>query len=1301
VVLLGALAGIGVTATPAEAATVGDAILVSHLPLGPATMGEDSSEQPVVSADGRYVAFRSAAADLVAGQSTNASSNVFLFDRVTGAVRLVSHVPGNATTSGNGASGDPAISADGRYITFETNATNLVSGHTDTNGGFEIMLFDRDAPAASAVTLVTHIPSSATTSPDLGGIDPVISGDGRYVAFGSSASNLVTGAIGGQNVYLFDRDAAPASALTLVSHVAGSATTSAGGSDGQVISGDGNYVAFASSATNLVTGSDTNTADDIFLFERASGEVTLVSHSSASLTIAANNANEAPVISANGRYVAWRSSATNLVAGQNVTGHNNIFLFDWAGGAVTLVSHVQGSATTTGNNTSIDPAISADGRFVVFESRATNLGQTTDTNGTDDIFLFDRDAAPGTALTLVTHVPASATSTGGNAGQDPAISADGRYVAFASSATDLVVGTITNTNVYLFDRLAPAATALSLVSHTPGIATTSANNHSFTPELSADGSFVAYPSRATNLVTGQADANGGGDIFLFDRASGANVAVSHVPGLTTTADAVSRQPAVSADGRWVAFTSAGDDVVAGQTASPATNVFLFDRETGVVRLVSHTPGSTSITGNSDSGDPVISADGRYTAFETSATDLVPGQTDTNEGSEIVLFDRDAPAATALTLVSHIPSSATTSGNAGGLDPGISDDGRYVTFGSAATNLVPGTITNSNIYLFDRDAPAASALTLVSHVPGNATTSANGSSAEQVISGDGNYVAFRSSGSNLVTGQTDGSGTGDIFLFTRAGGAVTLVSHAHTALTTTGEDSSEQPVISADGRYVAFRSAAIDLVAGQTTTGNNSVFLFDRMDGAVTLVSHVPGSTTTTGNDRSGDPAISADGRWVVFESAATDLGQTDNNAANFEIFLFDRDAPAGTALTLVTHVPSSAISTGDVGGLDPVISDDGRYVAFDSGASDLVTGTIAGTNVYLFDRLAPTASALTLVSHVAGNATTSAGGSNGSAISADGNYVAFQSVATNLVTGQNDVNSVDDVFLVGQIAIEPPKASPTITTDASPGNLVGAPVRDTATLAGGNSPTGNVTFRLFSDASCATEVFTSTNNLSGLSATSDWFIPASAGTYRWTAVYNGDANNNSATSPCNAPNESVTLTAFQAPAYTQTVNGDVAGPLTVTSGQSVLINAGARVLGPVTVNPGGALTVVNARISRGVVVDNPSFLSVCGSEISGPPPAQALGVSNATVPIRIGDPATGCAGNRFTGQVILTANLGVTFGSNQVSHNATINNGGPAATVIKANNVFGTLTCTGNNPAPTNAGQANTAAAKTGQCAGL
>ena len=281
-------------------------------------------------------------------------------------------------------------------------------------------------------------------------------------------------------------------------------------------------------------------------------------------------------------------------------------------------------------------------------------------------------------------------------------------------------------------------------------------------------------------------------------------------------------------------------------------------------------------------------------------------------------------------------------------------------------------------------------------------------------------------------------------------------------------------------------------------------------------------------------------------------------------------------------------------------------------------------------------------------------------------------------------------------------AAPTITTQASSGGLQGTALTDTATVSGGLSPTGTVTFRLFSDAACTAQVFMSTNLISGGTATSGSFTPPSPGTYFWTAVYNGDANNIPATSACGAPNESATITPFVPPTPTQTLTGDVIGPVVVNAGQSVLVS-NARVAGPIIVNPGGALTVNNSQVSGGVVADAPSFLSICGSQIAAPrtDPSSALVVRNATVPIRIGDPAAGCATNRFAGGVQLLGNTGgLTFGANIASQNVTVNNNA-GTVVIKANNVFGTLACSGNAPPPTNAGQPNTAASKTGQCAGL
>ncbi len=174
----------------------------------------------------------------------------------------------------------------------------------------------------------------------------------------------------------------------------------------------------------------------------------------------------------------------------------------------------------------------------------------------------------------------------------------------------------------------------------------------------------------------------------------------------------------------------------------------------------------------------------------------------------------------------------------------------------------------------------------------------------------------------------------------------------------------------------------------------------------------------------------------------------------------------------------------------------------------------------------------------------------------------------------------------------------------------------------------------------------------------------------------------------------------QPPPPNRTITGDLVGPVVVNAGDSVLIS-NARVVGPVTVNPGGSLSVVNSQVSRGITANAPGFLSICGTSVSGPSPSQSLGVSNAPVHIRIGDPAQGCAGNTFAGDVNLTANLGLTFGANSASNNVTVTNGGPSNAVIKANTITGALACSGNNPPPTNAGQVNSAGSKTGQCSAL
>ena len=277
------------------------------------------------------------------------------------------------------------------------------------------------------------------------------------------------------------------------------------------------------------------------------------------------------------------------------------------------------------------------------------------------------------------------------------------------------------------------------------------------------------------------------------------------------------------------------------------------------------------------------------------------------------------------------------------------------------------------------------------------------------------------------------------------------------------------------------------------------------------------------------------------------------------------------------------------------------------------------------------------------------------------------------------------------------KATPTLTGKASSGGPRGTPVRDVATLAGGSNPTGKVTFRLYSDAGCATQVFVSTKNLAGLTATSDPFTPTNAGTYRWRATYTGDARNNAVTTACGAANQSVDITPTVAPPSERTLTGEVAGEVVVGPGETVKLVA-ARVGGKVTVTPGGALEVTGSELRGGLAAEIPASVKLCGSQVLAPSGAPALEVWGAVGAVRIGDPAAGCAGNRIVGDAILSFNPDLIVATNGVSGALTVDGNGPDAVVVKGNQVGGVLACSANDPAPANGGMPNNATTKTGQC---
>jgi Ca2+-binding RTX toxin-like protein len=397
----------------------------------------------------------------------------------------------------------PSISSDGRFVAFHSSASNLVPG--DTNENYDIFVRDTLTNTTTRVSV-----DSAGNQANGGSLGPSISTDGRFVAFSSNASNLVSGDTN-DNFEIFVRDTLTNTTIRVSVDSAGNQADNERykESSSPSISSDGRFVAFRSNASNLVPG-DTNENYDIFVRDTLTNTTTRVSVDSVGNQ--ANNAflsvgrisfsgSSSPSISADGRFVAFNSYASNLVPG-DTNNIDDIFVRDTLTNKTTRLS--VDSAGNQGNRTSSEPSISADGRFVAFRSYASNL-VPGDTNNIDDIFV--RDTLTNTTTRLSVD---SAGNQGNSTSFEPSISANGRFVAFRSNASNLVPGDTNNTDdIFVRDTLTNTTTRLSVDS-----AGNQGNNNSFNPSISADGHRVAFDSAASNLVPG--DTNNTYDVFVSD-----------------------------------------------------------------------------------------------------------------------------------------------------------------------------------------------------------------------------------------------------------------------------------------------------------------------------------------------------------------------------------------------------------------------------------------------------------------------------------------------------------------------------------------------------------------------------------------------------------------------------------------------------------------------------------------------------------------------------------------------------------------------------------------------------------------
>jgi len=429
-------------------------------------------------------------------------------------------------------------------------------------------------------------------------------------------------------------------------------------------------------------------------------------------------------------------------------------------GVSELVSVASDGTQANGSSSDV-PAISATGRFVAFESNATNLA-VGDTNGLSDVFVRDTCLGAAGCTPSTVRVSVDSVGTQGNGVSSlAAISADGRFVAFQSDATNLVAGdTNARTDIFVRDTCAGAAGCTpSTIRVSVANAGAQGGGNSLRPAISADGRFVAFDSTSSTLVV---PGTSGTQIFVRDTCVGAAGCIPST--ILVSADSAGAQgnslstdPAISADGRFVAFESIASNLVPGDT-NGVIDVFVRDTCVGAagctpstIRVSVDSAGAQGTGGGSNRAS--ISGDGRFVAFESGETNLVVG--DTNGSSDIFVRDTCVGAAgcTPSTIRASVDSAGTQGSGGNSLRPVISANGRFVAFDSLASSLVAGGNSSFHIYVRDTCAGAAGCTpATVRASVDSAGTQGNGASVRVAISGDGRFVAFASNATNLIAGD---------------------------------------------------------------------------------------------------------------------------------------------------------------------------------------------------------------------------------------------------------------------------------------------------------------------------------------------------------------------------------------------------------------------------------------------------------------------------------------------------------------------------------------------------------------------
>jgi len=846
-----------------------------------ATAGGNSFAQSITP-DGRYVVFVSHANNLVTNDDFRPHGDIFVRDVTMGITSLVSGNT-NGSGGGDGNSGYASITSNGRYVVFSSAAGNLVS--YDTNGISDVFRRDLRSGTTELISVPIRVPGLISMrGPTVGASKPVITANGRWIAFDSASVDLVVGDTN-QTRKIFVRDMNHG--VTLLASVGAYRSFSPS------LSANGRRVAFISHAADVMPGR-TNVLGDVFVRDLRESITHWVSANAATvLQTTGPYKCYNPAIAPDGSFVVFKAAPASSLASAYVLHH------DVSSGITTVI------ASNTHPNTEV--SLSADNRWIAFE---------------EDGGVYMRDLRHGT--NLLVSVNAGGTGAVDGLSHGPVMTPDARYVAFVSSTSNLTADPPPGTNAYRMYLRDVVLGVTKLVTRDIDGSPVSVGETT-APLISADGQVVAFDTDTSTLLPD--DNNGAYDVFLHKVPAGTTelLSVPHSDRLSTTASqsAGISKHSVSANALRIAFVS-GDHPRFPEDTNGYPDVFVLDRVAGTI-IPQSTTTNDSFAVTNRAFHPLISADGNYVIFATQPAPT-PGHSspDFYPGEKSLLWWRAVSGGPAKLLNSGYVSPSAIALSSNGNLVAYPKDGRLFLadmvrgtgkqwFFSNVRNVAFSPDENWIIIrepgrLYALSVSSTNVILLSTNAVGGAVFSDSGryfvyegapravyrydfvSNSTQLIctncfqpgiDATGSLIAMREERPGPVSPSGFSTFEYNIYLINLGAGTTNLVS-VNFSGNGRGSGPSKTPVLTGDGRYLVFLSSASDLVLGDDNQAQD-VFVHDTLQKTTMLVSrNHKGLGSASG--RSANAVLARDGRTVVFQSFAGDVVTKDYNEQS-DIFL--------------------------------------------------------------------------------------------------------------------------------------------------------------------------------------------------------------------------------------------------------------------------------------------------------------------------------------------------------------------------------------------------------------------------------